>query len=70
MRATVLTIAACALLALLGCDKDKTNATENDPAARDAAPGPLSEAGPPSASEADSPRSEPSSDTAQEQPRQ
>lgn len=70
MRASVLTIAACALLALPGCGKDQANSTENDPAARDAAPGQLSEASPPSASVNDSTQNKPSSDTADQQPQQ
>ena len=68
MRASVLMIAACALLALLGCGKDKANSTENEPSARDAAPGQLSEASPPSASVNDSEQSQPSSDSADQQP--
>ena len=68
MRASVLMIAACALLALLGCGKDKANSTENEPSARDAAPGQLSEASPPSASVNDSELSQPSSDSADQQP--
>jgi hypothetical protein len=68
MRARVLMIAACASLALLGCGKDKANSTENEPSARDAAPGRLSEATPPSASVNESAQSKPSSDTADQQP--
>lgn len=68
MRASVLMIAAGALLALLGCGKDQASSTENEPSARDAAPGPLSEATPPSASVNDSAQSKPSSDTADQQP--
>lgn len=68
MRASVLTIAACASLALLGCGKDKASSTENEPSARDAAPGQLSEATPPSASVNDSAQSKPPADTADQQP--
>jgi hypothetical protein len=52
MKATIPTIAACALLALSACAKEAPNSTDkaaNEPKARDAAPGPLSETTPPSA---------------------
>lgn len=52
MKATLSTIAVCALLVLAACAKEATNSTDksnNEPAARDAAPGPLSETTPPSA---------------------
>jgi hypothetical protein len=70
MRVSIVTVAAWTLLASLGCGKDEVNSTDNDPAARDAAPGQLSEASPPSVSENDSTRSEPSPDTADKQPQQ
>lgn len=68
MKASVLIVAACAVLALPGCGKDKANSTENEASARDAAPGPLSEATPPSASVDDSAQSKPPADTADRQP--
>ncbi len=67
MRARVLTIAACTSLALLGCSKNMANSTDNEPSARDAAPGRLSEATPPSASVNDSAESKPPADTADQQ---
>ena len=76
MRASVVTIAACALLALSACGKEDANSEGNGPgeadglggrddppneaAERDAAPGPLSETSPPSA-----PANEPAPDESQ-----
>jgi hypothetical protein len=51
----LVTAAACAWLVLFGCSRQETNSTDDgpaatpdDPSARDAAPGPLSETAPPS----------------------
>jgi hypothetical protein len=59
MKTNVVTIAACVLLAVAGCGKDEAASEEavapkNEPTARDAAPGPLSEATPPSTSQDES----------------
>src|SRR5690242_17432699 len=60
MRAGLITIAACALLTLLGCGKQDADGSggrtdpqseQNDPAKRDAAPGSMSETSPPSTDE-------------------
>jgi hypothetical protein len=85
MRASVVTIAACALLALSGCGNKDTDATgnapgeadgpgmPNDPSARDAAPGQLSETSPPSAPASDPVQpvpNEASADSEDQPPRQ
>jgi hypothetical protein len=52
MKANIYATIGCALLALSGCDNKETEEpvdTPNEPKARDAAPGPLSETTPPSA---------------------
>ena len=55
MKAGLVAAAACAVLMLFGCSRDETASTDdgpaatpNEPRARDAAPGPLSETAPPS----------------------
>ncbi len=69
MRASIVTIAACTLIALSGCAREDTNSMgngpgeadglggredpPNEPSARDAAPGRLSETSPPTVSESD-----------------
>ena len=77
MRATVFAIAVCTLLAVSSCAKEDTSSTgngadrPNDPAARDAAPGRLSETSPPSAAPASEPAQDaPPADTTEQPPRQ
>lgn len=58
MKANIYAIVACALLALAGCGNKEAEQpidTPNEPAARDAAPGQLSETQPPSAAPEDAP---------------
>jgi hypothetical protein len=58
MKANIYATIGCALLALSGCgnkEADEPVDTPNEPAARDAAPGPLSETEPPSATPEDAP---------------
>ena len=78
-RPSIVTIAACALIALSGCAKEDTNSTDSGPgeaeglgarenhpneaSARDAAPGPLSESSQPSTPATDPAQNEPSADT-------
>jgi hypothetical protein len=82
MRASVVTIAACALLALSGCGNEDTNweadalggraDPPNDPSALDAAPGRLSETSPPFAAASDAVQpvqDEASADTDDQRPR-
>jgi curli biogenesis system outer membrane secretion channel CsgG len=58
MQRELVTVAALTLLALGGCAKESAQ-PPNTPAARDAAPGPLSETSPPSTSaEEQAPRKE------------
>ena len=86
MRATIVTIAACTLLALSGCGNEDNDSVgngpgeadgradpPNDPSARDAAPGRLSETSPPSAPASDPiepAQNESSADTEDQPPRQ
>jgi hypothetical protein len=58
MRANIYAAIGCAVLVLSACSKrqaDEPVDTPNEPAARDAAPGPLSETTPPSPEPGDQP---------------
>ena len=62
MRTLIVTIATCALLAMSACtENEEATSSENEPAARDAAPGDLSETTPPA---------DPPADAADQQPPQ